>query len=70
MEVNSITENEPDLAEAIEYGVESIWIAKKFNNAVILCNLTNVKPVMHNRTFCSGNFHMPCLFLQIREEVV
>jgi hypothetical protein len=66
LEVNRMVENHSDLSNVKETTHEIMRAAKKkLRNAALLQNMTNLKPVMHNKTRWSGKYSMLKRFAQI-----
>jgi DNA-binding transcriptional MerR regulator len=71
LEVNRMVETHNDLNTVIECTHETMRAAKqKLKNAALLRNITDLKPVMHNKTWWSGKYLMLKRLGQIRSELI
>jgi hypothetical protein len=71
LEVNRMVEKHSDLTNVIANTHETMRAAKqKLKNTALLRNMTDLKPVMHNKTRWSGKYSMLKRFSQIRQELI
>ncbi len=59
-----------DLGNTISSVHDTMRSAKTLKNTAVLRNITDLKPIMHNRTRWSGKLYMLRRFLNIREELL
>jgi hypothetical protein len=71
LDVELMVANTIQLKNVIE-NVHAVMLSakRKLKNAALLRNLTNLKPVIHNKTRWSGKHFMLTRFLRIRDELI
>ncbi len=70
LEVNLMCDRNQDLGNTISSVHDNMRSAKTLKNVAVLRNLTDLNPMMHNRTRWSGKLYMLRRFLNIREELL
>lgn len=70
LEVREMLCKHPDLCGVIKSVHDIMKMAKSLKNQAILRNLTDLKPILHNKTRWSSQSDMLNCFIEIRPEIV